>query len=76
MGTHVCGKLKKRVKSLQRFRKVLHKGEVESKHTGPVMALRCGGNWDVFRLTTCHNSQMKTTRAKHHKSNAPTMRPL
>jgi len=61
---------------LPRFRKVLHKGEMESKHTGHVMALRCRGKWDVFMLTTFHNSQMKTTRVRHHKSNAPTIRPL
>ena len=61
---------------LPRFRKVLHKGEMESKHRGHVMALRCRGNWDVFMLTTFHNSQMKTTRARHHKSNAPTITSL
>jgi len=76
MGTHVCGKVKKRVKSLPRFRKVFHKGEMESKHTGHVTALRCRGNWDVFMLITFHSSQMGTTRARHHKSNASTIRPL
>jgi len=40
------------------------------------MVLRCRGNWAVFMLTTFHNSQMKTTRVRHHKSNAPIIRPL
>lgn len=76
MGTNVCGKVKKSYKGLPRFRKVLQKGEIESKHTGSVMALRWRGRWDDCMLTTFHNSEMKATRTRHYKSNAPTMRPL
>jgi hypothetical protein len=76
MGTNVCGKVKESYKGLPRFRKVLQKGETESKHTGTVMALRWKGRWDVCMLTTFHNSEMKATRARHHKSNAPTMKPV
>lgn len=76
MGTNVCGKVKESYKGLPRFRKVLQKGETESKHTGSVMALRWKGRWDVCMLTTFHNSEMKAVKARHHKSNAPTMKPV
>jgi hypothetical protein len=73
-GTNACGTVRPNRKEMPKFSK-LKRGQIESKHRGPLLALKWCDKRDVHMLTTLHDDLMTQTSKINHKTGEPVIKP-
>jgi hypothetical protein len=73
-GVNVCGTVRKNRKEMSKMTEKLKKGQVESRHTDNMLALRWMDRREVCMLTTLHTGTMRQTgkRQKDKHTNSQT----